>query len=74
MGMLDGLFSPAVPTMQGQGVLLRMPRGADYESWRRLRHRSRDFLTPWEPSWTTDELSRKAYRIRLMRYRQDARE
>lgn len=74
MRLFDALFSPAYPSIPGDGVLLRMPIGRDYESWRALRHASRQFLVPWEPLWTSDELSRKAFRIRLMRYRQEARE
>lgn len=74
MRFLDALLTPGLPIIRGDGVLLRLPRGRDYEGWRTLREASRRFLTPWEPLWTADELSRSAYRIRLLRYRQDARE
>lgn len=53
---------------------MRLPRGRDYESWRAVRHESRRFLTPWEPLWTEEELSRRSYRTRLTRARQEARE
>lgn len=35
---------------------------------------SRAHLTPWEPQWTTDELTRTAYRRRLRHYSREARE
>lgn len=74
MRFLDSLLGPPLPVIEGDGVLLRMPLHADYQKWRDLRDRSREFLSPWEPLWTSDELSRPAYRMRLRRYREDARE
>lgn len=53
---------------------MRAPSPGDYEAWRDLRDASRAFLTPWEPSWTADELSRSAYLARLARYRADTAE
>jgi len=32
---------------------------------------SRDFLVPWEPTWSEDALTRAAYRRRLARYAED---
>ncbi len=57
----------------GQGVVLRRPRLSDYAEWARLRGRSRAFLTPWEPTWSFDELTRAGFRRRLRRYGEDAR-
>ncbi|WP_102959891.1 GNAT family N-acetyltransferase [Mangrovicella endophytica] len=74
MGFIDTLFGASFPVVGGDGVLLRMPQPGDYVAWRDLRSASRAFLTPWEPSWTADELSRESYRLRLQRYRDDARE
>ncbi|MEF2070465.1 GNAT family N-acetyltransferase [Consotaella aegiceratis] len=74
MSVFDTLFHPVFPKVEGQGVVLRMPQGGDYLAWRDLRHRSRAFLTPWEPLWSSDELSRRSYHLRLQRYRQDARD
>ena len=65
---------PAVPAIQGAGVVLRTPQMADYEAWAELRGASRDFLTPWEPTWPADELTRAAFRRRLRRYARDLRE
>lgn len=74
MGFLDRWLTPTLPQIESDGVVLRLPEERDFEPWRRLREASRSFLTPWEPLWTPDELSRRAYRQRLLRYRQDARE
>lgn len=49
-------------------VRLRSPLPADYVQWSKLRGESRAFLTPWEPTWAPDELSRAAFRRRLQRY------
>ena len=50
-------------------IYLRPPRNADWQAWAELREASRAFLTPWEPSWPVDSLSRLAYRRRLEQYR-----
>jgi [ribosomal protein S5]-alanine N-acetyltransferase len=55
----------------GQGVILRHPQLDDYDDWARLRALSRDFLTPWEPQWARDELTRSAFKRRLRRYGED---
>ncbi|PHS28912.1 MAG: 30S ribosomal protein S5 alanine N-acetyltransferase [Robiginitomaculum sp.] len=55
----------------GMGVVLRHPQLEDYDDWARLRAQSRDFLTPWEPSWARDELTRSAFKRRLRRYGED---
>jgi ribosomal-protein-alanine N-acetyltransferase len=43
----------------------------DYAEWAELRGRSRAFLTPWEPTWPDDELSKAAFRYKVRRYLQD---
>jgi len=53
--------------LRGDGVYLRPATGADYLAWARLREQSRDFLTPWEPIWPIDDLTRTAFRRRLRR-------
>lgn len=58
----------------GHGLVLRPPSTADYAEWAELRALSRAHLTPWEPSWSRDELSRSSYRRRLRAYGQDARD
>lgn len=59
--------------LRGEEVYLRYPRVADFVAWSKLRSESRGFLTPWEPSWSTDELSKGAFRRRLRRYQKEAR-
>jgi [ribosomal protein S5]-alanine N-acetyltransferase len=66
-------FSDSVPALAGEGVVLRPPQMTDYASWAGLREISRDFLTPWEPTWPADDLTRAAFRRRLKRYAEDQR-
>jgi ribosomal-protein-alanine N-acetyltransferase len=65
--------SETPPAIEGQGVILRWGQPADYPAWSQLRARSRNFLTPWEPSWPSDDLTRGAFRRRLKRYAEDQR-
>ena len=59
------------PALTGERVMLRMPVSSDYPEWAKLRHESRAFLEPWEPTWAPDELEKSAWRFRLRRYRED---
>lgn len=68
------LFQKAEAPLSGQRIVLRAPLATDYAAWAKLRRESRMFLEPWEPSWTRDELERRAYRERLSRYRQERRD
>src|SRR5262245_18840569 len=60
--------------IDGEGVYLRAPEPRDYADWSAVREASRGFLTPWEPTWAADELSRGSYRYKLRRYAEDARD
>lgn len=60
--------------LRGKRVYLRPPQIGDWSEWAQLRAESRAFLTPWEPTWAPDELTRNAFRRRLRRYHRDARE
>lgn len=60
--------------LQGEFVFLRYPDVTDWDEWSKLRDRSRDFLTPWEPLWPVDDLTRTAFRRRLRRYQRDIRD
>lgn len=75
MAFMRGLTFPGgqQPVIRGKGIYLRYPRVPDYAAWARLRAESREFLAPWEPSWSSDELSKGAFRRRLKRYHHDAR-
>jgi ribosomal-protein-alanine N-acetyltransferase len=66
-------FSDPLPSVAGEGVILRTPQVTDYGEWAELRESSRDFLTPWEPTWPADDLSRSAFRRRIRRYAEDLR-
>jgi ribosomal-protein-alanine N-acetyltransferase len=66
-------FADPLPSVAGEGVLLRIPQAPDYADWTALREGSRDFLTPWEPTWPADDLSRSAFRRRIRRYSEDLR-
>jgi [ribosomal protein S5]-alanine N-acetyltransferase len=59
------------PLIRGDGVYLRPAVAADYSAWAQLRAASRDFLTPWEPTWPEDDLTRAAFRRRLRRQVED---
>ena len=66
-------FTEPLPSVDGDGILLRMPQTMDFEEWSALREASRDFLTPWEPTWPDDDLTRGAFRRRIKRYAEDLR-
>jgi [ribosomal protein S5]-alanine N-acetyltransferase len=62
-----------LPVIAGGDVVLRAPQMADYAEWSALREASRDFLTPWEPTWPADDLTRASFRRRIRRYSEDQR-
>lgn len=62
------------PTIHGDGVYLRNPLPTDFLQWATLRQQSRAFLTPWEPTWGVDDLTRTSFRRRLRRYQREIRE
>ncbi|MGB9385936.1 MAG: GNAT family protein [Pseudolabrys sp.] len=62
-----------MPGIFGAGVTLRPPHSGDFAEWAALRETSRAFLTPWEPTWPPDDLTRSAFRRRLKRYAEDQR-
>lgn len=66
-------FTEPLPSVEGVGVTLRTPQAADFDEWAALREASRDFLTPWEPTWPDDDLTRGAFRRRIKRYTEDLR-
>lgn len=46
-------------------MVLRPPEHADYRAWAALRESSAAFLTPWEPVWSPDHLTRRAFTGRV---------
>jgi ribosomal-protein-alanine N-acetyltransferase len=71
MALLDWIAPESGLRVEGEGVSLRPPRASDYPEWRELRAASRAFLQPWEPTWPADDLSRAAFRRRLIAYARD---
>lgn len=67
---LQRLFGAAPPPFRlvGRRLALRAPERQDWQAWAELREASRAFLTPWEPLWSDDALTRAAFRRRLARY------
>ena len=66
-------LSDLMPAIAGEGIVLRAPQMSDYAEWAALREGSRDFLTPWEPIWPADDLTRASFRRRIKRYSEDQR-
>ncbi len=66
-------LSEPMPAITGAGVSLRVPQSSDFAEWAALREVSRAFLTPWEPIWPSDDLTRSAFRRRVKRYAEDLR-
>jgi ribosomal-protein-alanine N-acetyltransferase len=64
--------SPEIePLIRGDGLYLRPAIAGDFPVWAQLRAESRAFLTPWEPTWPEDDLTRAAFRRRLRRQVED---
>ena len=51
--------------LEAERIVLRLPAHTDFHAWTSLRVQSRDFLTPWEPVWSPDHLSRKSFTNRV---------
>lgn len=66
-----GMGLPQDERMDGRRVYIRPPADYDWSAWAQLREQSRDFLTPWEPTWPADCLTRSAYRRRLRHYAEE---
>jgi ribosomal-protein-alanine N-acetyltransferase len=52
--------------LQTDRLTMRPPQMRDFEKWARLRGESRDFLSPWEPQWSRDHLTSRAFRNRVI--------
>ncbi|MCX7347967.1 MAG: GNAT family protein [Alphaproteobacteria bacterium] len=59
------------PSLRDGRALIRVPDMGDYEQWSVLRAQSRDFLSPWEPIWPANDLTRTAFRSRIRQYWRD---
>ncbi len=59
------IFSKRRVRIETERMTLRLPAHSDYVAWTSLRQTSRDFLTPWEPIWAEDHLTRKSFTNRV---------
>ena len=57
--------------IRGDTVYLRPAEMRDFTQWAALREQSRAFLTPWEPSWPFDDLTRSSFRFRVRRHAEE---
>ncbi|HMK88033.1 MAG TPA: GNAT family protein [Methylocystis sp.] len=57
--------------LRGEGVYLRPSELRDFAQWAALREQSREFLTPWEPLWPIDDLTRPSFRYRVRRHAEE---
>ena len=74
MGFLPGgRKAPPHTRVEGEHVYLRPGRRSDWRTWAELRLENREFLTPWEPAWPPDALSRRLFLRRLWRQGDDWR-
>ncbi len=58
---------PSRPLIRTPNLYLRAPQASDHAAWALLRMESREFLTPWEPTWNEDDLTRASFRLRAKR-------
>jgi ribosomal-protein-alanine N-acetyltransferase len=68
---LFGVIGRRDMPIQGEGVYLRPSEMRDHAEWAALREKSRAFLTPWEPVWPVDDLTRAAFRYRVRRHAEE---
>jgi [ribosomal protein S5]-alanine N-acetyltransferase len=53
------------PKIETERMTLRLPAHSDWRAWSALREGSATFLTPWEPVWAHDHLTRRAFTNRV---------
>ncbi len=51
--------------IETERMTLRPPQHSDFRTWADLRRSSAEFLVPWEPTWSSDHLTRKAFTNRV---------
>ncbi len=51
--------------VETERMTLRLPTHSDWAQWAALRNASAAFLTPWEPVWANDHLTRRAFTNRV---------
>ena len=55
----------APPAIETERLTLRLPEMGDHAAWAMLRRGGEEFLREWEPSWSADHFSRRAFRNRV---------
>ncbi|MDR5654128.1 GNAT family N-acetyltransferase [Ruixingdingia sedimenti] len=53
------------PFIETERLTLRLPVQSDFRAWAALRQDSAGFLQPWEPTWSDDHLTRRAFANRV---------
>ncbi|MBE1283216.1 MAG: GNAT family N-acetyltransferase [Rhodobacteraceae bacterium] len=51
--------------IETERLTLRPPVHSDFRDWANLRLKSQAYLTPWEPNWSADHLTRKSFTNRV---------
>jgi ribosomal-protein-alanine N-acetyltransferase len=51
--------------VETERMTLRLPQHSDWRAWAAVRAESAEFLAPWEPVWSPDHLSRRAFTNRV---------
>jgi ribosomal-protein-alanine N-acetyltransferase len=51
--------------IETERMTLRLPQHGDFRAWTQLRQESEAFLALWEPLWSPDHLTRKAFTNRI---------
>ncbi len=55
----------ASTAIETRRMRLRLPEMRDHTAWATLRRQGEGFLRAWEPSWSSDHFSRRAFRNRV---------
>jgi [ribosomal protein S5]-alanine N-acetyltransferase len=53
------------PAIETERMNLRLPELGDHAPWVLLRRSGEAFLRPWEPTWSQDHFTRRAFRNRV---------
>lgn len=65
---MRGLWNrPQAPILEAGGLRLRVPVSADFLNWRTVRDESREHLKPFEPRWSPQDMTQRAFAERIRR-------
>ncbi len=53
------------PVIDTERMVMRLPQHSDFHAWVSERRRSSAHLSPWEPTWASDHLTRRAFTARV---------